>query len=78
MIDEMFVSKIDPNYSVICWKGPGEDVAYAIMVKQTNPDAVNCNPEFVALPANECPEEIVAELRPIAREFLGCKDVHHD
>lgn len=68
MITEVFTSQIDPSYQIRCWKGK-RDVAYAFQTKaETTPGGI---PTITALPPCECPPDVVAELHPLAREFLG-------
>lgn len=72
--EEVFVSVIDPTYSVKCWKGT-VDITYAFQVRSSNQDMFG-DPVHTALPANEVPAHIVAELRPLAFDFLGVEYIN--
>jgi len=66
--EKIFTSQIDPKYSIKCWKG--DSIAYAFRVRQTNVDLM-AEPDQEAVPPMDVPDNIVAELRPLAIEFLG-------
>ena len=63
--EKVFVSEIDDNYMIKCWAGNG-DIAYAFHVREPTVDQ-----EWNALPPMDCPQDVVDELRPIAKAWLG-------